>query len=140
MSRLSDWLKQQYGDGKRHDNPRQLSLACCDDDDDDTKNEGLIGQIETRGTAKPSTLIRVARALGIDPIRIFIEAEWVKESDLQETIKETERQFLDIFRQLTVEDRHMLRRVAEGFRQTSVATIEVRRVADESPGYPAGPG
>lgn len=117
VTRLSDWLKDQYGDGKKHVTRRQLSLACFDSGEDHI-NEGLIGQIETRGTAKPNTLRRVAKALGMQPIQVFIEAEWIKESDLQDNLVETERQFLDIFRQLGIEDRHTLRRVAAGLRQS----------------------
>ena len=81
---MTKWLKNQYGDGKKFVTRRQLSLACFAPGDDHI-NEGLIGQIETRGTAKPDTLRRVAEALGISPIHIFIEAEWIQASDVTAT-------------------------------------------------------
>ena len=108
--------------------------------DEEHKNEGLIGQIETRGTAKPDTLRRVARALGIDPIRIFMVAGWVEASDLQDNLQETERQFLDIFRQLGIEDRHTLRRVGEGFLRSGAGQDELRRVAEGPGSYQVAEG
>jgi hypothetical protein len=111
MSRLREWLRAQYGSGKRFKSARQLSLAVSGRSD--SHNPNLVYDIENRGTAKIETLLHLAEVLDIPPIRIFIEAGWITESDLKDNLLETERQFLYKWRLLTPEDQRMIREVAE---------------------------
>ena len=110
MSQLRDWLRVQYGQGKRFKSARQLSLAVSAQQR--SHNQSLVYDIENRGTAKIETLLALAEVLEIPPIRIFIEAGWISSAELKDNLLENERRFLYKWRQLSPEDQRLIDEVA----------------------------
>ena len=111
MNKLRDWLRDQYGPGKKFRSARQLSLAVSAQQQ--SHNPNLVYDIENRGTAKIETLLSLAQTLDIPPTRIFIEAGWISSEELRDNLQENERQFLYKWRQLIPDDQRMLDEMAE---------------------------
>ena len=111
MSQLRNWLRTQYGPGKRFNSARQLSLAVSAKQQ--SHNPNLVYDIESRGTAKIETLLALAGVLDVPPIRVFIEAGWISSEELKDNLLENERRFLYKWRQLSLDDQRMLDVMAE---------------------------
>ena len=84
MSQLRDWLRVQYGQGKRFKSARQLSLAVSAQQR--SHNPNLVYDIENRGTAKIETLliskVNTAAQILLAAVILAIAAMELKEGEL----------------------------------------------------------
>ena len=76
MSALGDWLRTQYGPGKPYKSARQLSLAISDG-----RNPNQVFDIESRGTARPETLQKIAEVLSVPIQTVYRIAGWLPEEE-----------------------------------------------------------
>ena len=74
---LVDFVRGLYGPGKKHPNPHQLSLAMG-------RDPNAVSRLEETGNATPDVLLRLARAVGVSPISLFLESGFLEESDVPE--------------------------------------------------------
>ena len=109
---LVKWIRNQYGEGKRYKSARALSLAAG-------RHENTVITIEGRGRATPEVLRDIAAATGESPLRLFVMAGWLDESEFSTAVTDQERRFLDKLRRLPDFDRETLERVMEGLLSTS---------------------
>lgn len=134
-NQLGAWLKTQYGPGQRYKSGRQLSLAISDGD-----NPGLVFDIENRGSARVETMRKLATALDRSFLEVLVLAGWLSQDEVSSGgVSPEERSHLEKKRRLGASDHAMLSEILDRLLASNEATAESRRVADESPGYQAGP-
>ena len=77
-SELGKWIRDQYGAGHFYKTARQLSLAISDG-----RNPNQVFDIEARGTAKIETVCKIAAALGMPVLDVFVAAGWIPKAELE---------------------------------------------------------
>ena len=98
-NRLTQWLKGQYGPDKPHKSGRQLSLAVSEG-----RNENLVFDIESRGTARPETLQNLAQVLGVPVMSVYKMAGWLPEESDSDEIDINDPEMSMFFRGYDIED------------------------------------
>jgi len=84
---LVNWLRQQYGEGRKYPTPRQLSLAASDG-----RNPNMVAELENRGSARAETLEKLANTLGVPLVQLFVLTGWIQESDLSGSVLSDEHE------------------------------------------------
>ena len=102
---LARWLQNLTGSDKRYKNPRQLALAAGLNDSTLTRN------IE-RGSADPETIVKVCRALGLDPLPALALSGLLTEEEAAKGLDKEEARYLRAFHQLPEGRRELLFQLA----------------------------
>ena len=120
---LVEWLRSQYGPGRKFSTPRQLSIAAG-------RNQNAVASIEEKGHATADVLVDIARVVGESSLVPFQLMGWLKEEAIANGLSANENYFISLYRSLSPHQREVLIEVAG-------AMIEPASRTRESP--PAGP-
>lgn len=77
-------------------------------------DQSSVTAIIERGTAKPETLSRIARALGVSTVEAFMRAGWIAPEEIHQGLSPDEADFLEEYRQLSGHHQGVLREVMRG--------------------------
>ena len=112
-----EWLRRQYGrPGSRYRSARQLSLAISEG-----ANANLIFDIEKRASAKIETFAKLAEALEVPLIEVFIEAGWLRE-EARSCLSEEDQEILAVYHRSP--DRPLMRRILEAAAQYEDGSVQ----------------
>ena len=92
--------------------------------------------IESRGTAKIETVLRLAAVLEVPVIRVFVEAGWISEEDLGDGgLTTDERAVLDTFRSIPPERRPLMIALLDTATQHDTSQTQDNQVAETRTDY-----
>jgi hypothetical protein len=121
---LAEWVADQIGKGRRFKSERQLSLAAG-------LTQNGVNNLIANGKADPPTLVKLAAALDVSPMRLFVLADWLPEPEAEAELAPDERELLEHFRSLEPADRRlfleMSRLSARGSGAIAAEKAEARR-------------
>ena len=136
MERFKEWLRHQWGPGTKYRSPRQLSLAISDD-----KDEGAYAAMERRGLVKFDRAKGLAKATGVSVLQILLMAELVSETEIEsisgQILTTGQVQAADLYQAMPDDFAEAWLESGEKLRQLAQGS---NGVAEEGPGYQAGPG
>ena len=104
---LADWLREYCGPGKRYPSPFAMSLEVG-------IGQNQVNTILRRGTARPDTLIKIARAVSMNPVKLFKLAGWLTDLDIEPKLTRNQERWLDLHDQLSAESLEALDVVIQG--------------------------
>ena len=131
--RLVDWVRQQYGPGRKYRSARQWSIAAG-------RNVNAVNTLEEVGHATPEVVVDLARAAGVSPIHVLIISGLLHDGEAETKISDDALEVVAGWDQLPQQGRHWMLGSLRGMLQIANGQGESRRVVEEGPGYQAGPG
>ena len=137
---LAEWAQTQYGKGQRFKSARSLSLRAG-------LNQNAVTYIVERGQAGPETLVKLARTVGENPLRLFRMAGWIEDGDLSEgatrPMPDGAADLLQLYESADARGRQLLLRLARTVAETpddESEELPLRKVAEERSNYRASQG
>ena len=138
-SQLGNWIKGQYGGASRYKTARQLSLAISEG-----RNPNQVFDIEARGTAKIETIAKIAAALDMAILDVFVAAGWIPQAELEakasRVLTTNQEKAAGVVETLPDDFADAWLESGERLLELALGSDSGRRAADDSPGYQGGSG